>query len=80
MASTRRATLKSRDYQKAYALFRRRLKDARKQAGMSQANAAAVLEKPQSFLSKCESGERRVDFVELKEFARIYRVPLSFFE
>jgi hypothetical protein len=35
---------------------------------------------PQSFLSKCESGERRVDFVELREFARVYGVPLKFFD
>jgi transcriptional regulator with XRE-family HTH domain len=61
-------------------VFRKRLRDARKQAGLSQAQAAAVLEKPQSFLSKCESGERRVDFVELEELARIYKVPLSYFE
>jgi hypothetical protein len=27
----------------------------------------------------CESGERRVDVVELAEFARLYRKPLSFF-
>jgi hypothetical protein len=42
--------------------------------------AAQVLEQPQSFLSKCESGERRVDFVELQAFARVYNIPLSFFE
>jgi hypothetical protein len=31
-------------------------------------------------VSKCESGERRVDIVELKEFARLYGRGLSFFE
>ena len=35
---------------------------------------------PISFLSKCESGERRVDFVELQHLARIYRKPLSYFQ
>ncbi len=36
--------------------------------------------RPQSFVSKCESGERRVDFVELQYFARTYKKPLSFFQ
>jgi hypothetical protein len=38
------------------------------------------LGRPQSFLSKCESGERRVDFVELQHLARVYRKPLSYFQ
>jgi hypothetical protein len=45
-----------------------------------QALARIDWAKPQSFVSKCESGERRVDFVELKEFARVYKVPISYFE
>jgi hypothetical protein len=40
---------------------------------------ARKLARPQSFVSKCESGERRVDVVELQEFARLYGKPLSFF-
>jgi len=30
-------------------------------------------------MSKCESGERRIDVVELEDFARLYRKPISFF-
>jgi hypothetical protein len=34
---------------------------------------------PQSVVSKSESGERRIDVVELQEFARLYGKPLDFF-
>jgi hypothetical protein len=42
-------------------------------------DVAARLRKPQSFVSRCESGERRVDVVELKAFAQLYRRDLDFF-
>jgi hypothetical protein len=41
---------------------------------------AKALKRPQSFISKCECGERRVDYVELKELARLYEVSVSFFD
>ena len=72
--------MKTREYQKAYVAFRKRLKDAREQAGLTQAEAAKALKQPQSFVSKCETGERRVDFIELKELTRLYKLPLSFFD
>lgn len=63
----------------AYRLFLRRLREARLAAGLTQAEVAAELGRPQSFVSKCESGERRIDVVELTEFARLYRKDLNFF-
>jgi len=58
----------------------KRLKQARVDAGLTQAQVAKMLSRPQSFVSKSESGERRVDFIELLHLAKIYGRPISFFE
>jgi len=63
----------------AYRLFLTRLREARRLAGLTQTEVAAQLRRPQSFVSKCESGERRVDVVELAEFAQLYRKQLNYF-
>lgn len=63
----------------AYRLFLRRLREARLAAGLTQEQVAAKLRRPQSFVSKCESGERRVDVVELQGFAQLYKKDLEFF-
>ena len=56
-----------------------RLREARLAAGLTQAEAAEALKRPQSFVSKCESGERRIDAIELYWFAHLYEKPLSHF-
>jgi len=62
-----------------YRQFRKRLKEARLAAGLTQIDAARALRQHQSYVSKCESGERRVDVIELEAFAKLYRRPLTFF-
>lgn len=62
-----------------YQKFLKRLKQARLDAGLTQVQAAKLLRKRQTYVSKCELGERRVDFAELQEFARAYRKSLDFF-
>lgn len=62
-----------------YKSFLSRLRDARLKAGLTQAEVAKHLGKPQSYVAKSESGERRVDVVELHGFAKLYRRPLDFF-
>ena len=47
------------------------LRAARKHAGLSQADVAQQLGKPQSFVSKYERGERRLDVIEFLEIAKI---------
>jgi transcriptional regulator with XRE-family HTH domain len=44
---------------------------ARKTSGLTQQDLAAKLGRPQSFVSKVELGERRLDVFELLEFCRI---------
>ena len=53
-----------------YSRFRALLIDARKKAGLSQAELAKRLAKPQSFVSKFERGERRLDVIEFRAVAQ----------
>ena len=55
------------------------LKRAREKAGFDQKKVAKFLGKTQSYVSKVESGQRRLDVVQLKEFAKIYKKPLTYF-
>ena len=55
------------------------LKKARIESGLGQVEVAKKLGKTQSYLSKIESGQRRFDVLQLKEFAKIYKKPLDFF-
>lgn len=52
-----------------YAELRRLLVQARQTTAMTQVDAAKRLKKPQSYLSKVESGERRIDIVEFLDLA-----------
>lgn len=65
----------SREYRKVV----ERLKKARREAGLRQVEVAKKLRKPQSFVSKVERGERRLDVAELKQFAEVYKKPVSYF-
>lgn len=46
---------------------------------MRQSDLAALLGKPQSFVSKYESGERRLDILELRHVCRAIGIELSVF-
>jgi len=82
MASRARFTVRGRvksPRSPRYQHFLKRLRGARLKAGLTQAEVARTLGVPQSFVSKCESGERRVDAVELERFAKLYGKAVSFF-
>jgi len=66
-------------YTKDYKAIINRLKQARVDIGLSQQAVADKLGKPQSYVSKIESGERRLDVAEAKKFAEIYKKDISYF-
>ena len=53
-----------------YKQFRSMLVNARMDAGLTQYDLAKRLERPQSFVSKFERGERRLDVVEFLDVAQ----------
>ncbi len=61
-------------YSEEYQLVINALKNARKARGITQAQLAEALGKPQSFIAKVESGERRLDVVEFVHLARLVGV------
>lgn len=64
---------------KRYRAFLARLREAREAAGLTQVQVAKKLGRPQTWVSKCELGERRVDFVELEDWATACGKPLDWF-
>lgn len=55
------------------------LKELRLKSGLRQADLAEKLGQPQSFVSKVESGERRLDILELRQVCKILGVSLEMF-
>ena len=66
-------------FTKDYREIINRLKQTRIDAGLSQQAVADKFGKPQSYVSKIESGERRLDVAEVKKFAEIYKKDISYF-
>jgi len=69
----------SRTDSPAYRRMRKRLEEARRASGLTQAEVASQIGRPQSFVSKVESGERCIDPIELKHLAAIYRLDILWF-
>jgi len=62
-----------------YAAFLSLLRRVRMEAGLSQVELAEPLQETQSFVSKCERGERRIDIIELRLFCSALGVTLTEF-
>lgn len=54
-----------------------KVRDKRRQHGFTQRDLASALGKPQSFISKLETAERRLDFIELIRLARVLKIRLT---
>ncbi len=61
-------------FSKGYERFRELLVVTRKSAGLTQAEVAARLGRTQSYVSKYEQGERRIDIIEFLEIAEAMKV------
>ena len=66
-------------HSKEYREIIQNLKAARLASGLTQTEVALKLNKPQSYVSKIERGERRIDVVELRQLLKIYKKALTDF-
>jgi transcriptional regulator with XRE-family HTH domain len=58
------------DLSEKYEQLQRLLIQAREEAGLSQQDVAERLGRHQTYISKCERGERRMDLIEFLEIAK----------
>jgi len=68
-------SLNTKESEKLAALLR----SVRSKAGLTQAEVAERVGLPQSFVSKYESGERRLDLIELKQVCKALGIALAEF-
>jgi transcriptional regulator with XRE-family HTH domain len=55
------------------------LREVRTEAGLTQMDMAQALSVPQSFVSKYETGERRLDLLELQQVCQALGISLETF-
>lgn len=68
-------TIRSKEYREVI----EKLKIARIECGLTQKQVSQKLKRSQSFISKVEAGEQRVDILELKKFAEVYKKKIPYF-
>lgn len=56
-----------------------KIKQARFDSGLTQKQVAEKIKRPQSYISKIEAGEQRLDVVELKMLVRLYKKDIKLF-
>lgn len=71
--------MKNDIYSRGHKFLAQQLKKAREASGLDQKEVAELLDKTQSYVSKIEAGQRRIDVIQLQEFAKIYKKKVDFF-
>lgn len=66
-------------YMREYAVLRRLLRQARDHAGLTQIELAKKIGQTQSFVTKIECGERRLDIMQLRTMCKALGVTLPEF-
>jgi transcriptional regulator with XRE-family HTH domain len=66
-------------HQETYDMLLQLLVNARQEAGLTQREVSAALGRSHSFVSKCETGERSVDVIDLLQLANLYRKSIQYF-
>ena len=64
---------------KEYGDFVGKLRKARLEADLRQIDVAKKLKRTQSYVSRVEVGEQRLDIVEIKKFAVLYNKDINYF-
>jgi len=67
------------NYTPRYGRFRALLRAIREEAALNQTDLAERLGKPQTFVSKSELGERRIDFLETLDFCKACGISIDEF-
>jgi transcriptional regulator with XRE-family HTH domain len=66
-------------FTREYAALCRLLRETRERAGLTQVELAEKIGETQSYVSKVERGERRLDLVQLQFFCRAFKTSLGKF-
>ena len=66
-------------YTDEYAVLLEVLREARQEAGLTQVQLAQALQQSQSFVSKVEVGERRLDLIQLRTICHALGTTLPVF-
>lgn len=66
-------------YSKKYMALVEKIVRVRKELNLRQSDVARLIGKSQSYVSKMEAGQLRIDVIQLNELAQIYKKTIGFF-